>query len=96
MEKLKEFFKGTDGILKAIFVPNNEELLHFYWGIIIFYLFNTFISALAATIAVAILAFGLSAWRYYNLQKPFLLRTILFTLIPVIVWFIALLINKWI
>lgn len=96
MNKIKDFFNGMDGILKAVFVPNQEELLHFYWGAVLFLIINTYISALATLVTLAILAVGLSAWRYYNVAKPFLLRTILFALIPLALWFIALTINKWI
>ena len=96
MNKITEFFKGMSGILKAIFVPNNEELLHFYWGAVLFLIINTYISGLATLITLIILAFGLSGWRYYNKSEPFLLRTILFCVIPLALWFLALTINKWV
>lgn len=95
MKKVTDFFKGMESIARSIFVPNNEELLHFYWGAVLFLLINTYITALATLVTVTILAFGLSLWRYFNKQKPFLLKTILFAIVPLALWFLALTINKW-
>lgn len=93
---MKKFLNKLSSFVKPIFVPNNEELLHFYWGAIVFLILNTYVSALATLITMIILSLLLSAWRHYNLNRPFLLKTLLFAIVPLVLWFVALTINKWI